>query len=168
MALLKCPECNSDVSEYANTCPNCGCPIDIIKSKQPISKIEGHLYSLINGEEKDVTYFVEKTLNKTWINDIIGFKRKMYDELNLHDMLDFIVAIEKCSGAPKEYNAEKASEYKKRREQIQASLPKCPTCHSTNIKKIGTGERVASVVGLGILSKKINKTWKCCNCGYTW
>ena len=46
--------------------------------------------------------------------------------------------------------------------------PKCPTCQSTNIRKIGTGERVASVVGFGIFSKKINKTWKCNNCGYTW
>lgn len=35
-------------------------------------------------------------------------------------------------------------------------------------EKLGTGERVASVVGFGIFSKKINKTWKCNNCGYTW
>lgn len=50
----------------------------------------------------------------------------------------------------------------------QSNQPKCPTCRSTNIRKIGTGERVASVVGFGIFSKKINKTWKCNNCGYTW
>jgi transposase-like protein len=46
--------------------------------------------------------------------------------------------------------------------------PKCPTCQSTNIKKIGSLERVSSVATLGILSKKINKTFKCNNCGYTW
>ena len=46
----------------------------------------------------------------------------------------------------------------------QSNQPKCPTCGSTNIRKIGTGERVASVVGFGIFSKKINKTWKCNNC----
>lgn len=167
MALLKCPECNSDVSEYANTCPNCGCPIDIIKSKQPISKIEGHLYSLINGEEKDVTYFVEKILDNSYKYDLFDFKCKIWKELDI-DMFDFINAVKECKGAPEEFNGEKKSEYFARVKQIQASLPKCPTCHSTNIKKIGTGERVASVVGLGILSKKINKTWKCCNCGYTW
>ena len=50
----------------------------------------------------------------------------------------------------------------------QVSKPKCPHCQSTNIRKIGTGERVVSVVGLGLLSKKINKTWKCNNCGHTW
>lgn len=50
----------------------------------------------------------------------------------------------------------------------QSNVPKCPTCNSTDIRKIGTGERVASVIGFGLLSKKINKTWKCNNCGHTW
>lgn len=46
--------------------------------------------------------------------------------------------------------------------------PKCPTCGSTNIKKIGGVERGASIWAFGIFSKKINKTFKCGNCGYTW
>ncbi len=46
--------------------------------------------------------------------------------------------------------------------------PKCPTCSSANIQKIGTGERVVSVATFGIFSKKINKSFKCKNCGYTW
>ena len=28
MALIKCPECGRQVSEYAENCPNCGCPMD--------------------------------------------------------------------------------------------------------------------------------------------
>lgn len=27
MALIKCPECRREVSDKANNCPNCGCPI---------------------------------------------------------------------------------------------------------------------------------------------
>lgn len=46
--------------------------------------------------------------------------------------------------------------------------PKCPTCQSTNIRKIGTIEGAVSILGLGLLSRKINKTWKCNNCGHTW
>ena len=46
--------------------------------------------------------------------------------------------------------------------------PKCPTCASTNVQKISTGERVTSVAMLGLFSKKINKSFKCKNCGYTW
>lgn len=45
---------------------------------------------------------------------------------------------------------------------------KCPTCQSTNVQKIGTGERVVSVATMGIFSKKINKSFKCKSCGYTW
>ena len=47
-------------------------------------------------------------------------------------------------------------------------VPKCPTCGSINIRKIGGVERGASIAAFGIFSKKINKTFKCCNCGYTW
>ncbi len=44
----------------------------------------------------------------------------------------------------------------------------CPTCHSTNIQKISTGERIASVGMFGMFSNKINKSYKCKSCGYTW
>ncbi|MDE6128732.1 MAG: hypothetical protein K2G16_06020 [Lachnospiraceae bacterium] len=50
----------------------------------------------------------------------------------------------------------------------QQNKPKCPTCSSTNVQKIGTGERAVSVAVLGIFSKKINKSFKCKNCGYAW
>ena len=46
--------------------------------------------------------------------------------------------------------------------------PKCPNCHSTNIKAITGTERAMSIMGLGIFSKKINKSFKCLNCKYTW
>lgn len=45
--------------------------------------------------------------------------------------------------------------------------PKCPTCQSTNIRKMGGVERGASIATFGIFSKKINKTFKCGNCGMT-
>lgn len=48
------------------------------------------------------------------------------------------------------------------------NMPKCPTCGSTNIRKMGGVERGASIWAFGIFSKKINKTFKCGNCGYTW
>lgn len=46
--------------------------------------------------------------------------------------------------------------------------PKCPTCGSTNIKSISALNRGVSVAVLGIFSKKINKSFECKNCGYTW
>lgn len=32
MALIKCPECGKEVSSFAKTCPNCGCPIEKMKT----------------------------------------------------------------------------------------------------------------------------------------
>lgn len=28
MAMIKCPECGKKISDKAEACPNCGCPID--------------------------------------------------------------------------------------------------------------------------------------------
>lgn len=50
----------------------------------------------------------------------------------------------------------------------QSRMPKCPTCQSTNIRKMSGLERGASISIFGVFSKKINKTFKCGNCGYTW
>ena len=50
----------------------------------------------------------------------------------------------------------------------QSYQPECPTCHSKNVKAISNAERGASILGLGIFSKKINKSFQCKHCGYTW
>lgn len=46
--------------------------------------------------------------------------------------------------------------------------PKCPTCQSTNISKIGTINRMVSTGLFGLASSKIGKTHKCNKCGTTW
>ncbi|MGN0408171.1 MAG: hypothetical protein ACI4EJ_07920 [Bacteroides sp.] len=46
--------------------------------------------------------------------------------------------------------------------------PKCPTCNSTNIKKISTTAKVAGAVTFGLLSKNATSQFKCNNCGYKW
>lgn len=50
----------------------------------------------------------------------------------------------------------------------EATRPRCPTCTSTDIRKIGTAERGVSAVTLGVLSNKVGKTFQCNHCGYTW
>ncbi|MGI5927648.1 MAG: hypothetical protein ACOX8A_10825 [Thermacetogeniaceae bacterium] len=52
--------------------------------------------------------------------------------------------------------------------KINRPIPKCPTCGSKEIVNISFTERAASVLFLGLFSKKINKTFKCSNCNYTW
>lgn len=50
----------------------------------------------------------------------------------------------------------------------QQSVPHCPNCNSTNIRPISGFNRGASIAMLGIFSKKINKSFECLNCKYTW
>ena len=72
-----------------------------------------------------------------------------------------------------EYNL-KMSQFKTQDEQQKRSsaekdnIPRCPNCHRSNIQKIGGMERAGSILMLGVFSNKINKSFKCKNCGYTW
>lgn len=50
----------------------------------------------------------------------------------------------------------------------QDNVPKCPTCGSTNIKKISTLNRAVSIGTLGLLSGKIGKNYECLNCKSKW
>lgn len=78
------------------------------------------------------------------------------DELKQKDIIEFNL---------------KMSQFKSQVSQTQQqedNTPKCPTCGSTNIEKIGGLERAGSVYMFGIFSKKINKSFKCCNCKFTW
>lgn len=60
------------------------------------------------------------------------------------------------------------AEHKNSDSSNNVNVLKCPTCGSTNIRRMSGIERGASIWAFGIFSKKINKTFKCGNCGYTW
>ena len=50
----------------------------------------------------------------------------------------------------------------------ESHIPTCPTCGSTNIRKISITSKAVGVALLGFASKTIGKTYKCKNCGYYW
>lgn len=47
-------------------------------------------------------------------------------------------------------------------------IPKCPTCSSTNLKKITTTSKVMNTAMFGIFGTKRHKIFHCNNCGYEW
>lgn len=51
---------------------------------------------------------------------------------------------------------------------VDINVPKCPTCQSTNIKKISGLSKAGSVAMWGIFSRKVHKQWHCNNCGSEW
>lgn len=48
------------------------------------------------------------------------------------------------------------------------SIPKCPTCGSTNIKKIGTMSKIVGASMFGLFSKAAMSQFRCGDCGYKW
>ena len=46
--------------------------------------------------------------------------------------------------------------------------PKCPTCNSTNLKKISTTSKVVNTAVFGLFGTKRFKQFHCNNCGYEW
>ena len=101
-------------------------------------------------------------------SDLIALKEISNDT----DFLEAMIELKKND--PIEYQL-KMSQFKASLKQQENSKkveddnkPKCPNCHSTNIKAITGTERVMSIMWLGIFSKKINKSFKCLNCKYTW
>ena len=40
MALITCSECGKEFSEHAECCPNCGCPVDVIREQIELANIK--------------------------------------------------------------------------------------------------------------------------------
>ena len=96
MALLKCPECSNDVSEYAKFCPKCGCTIEYIvdyhrKQKASMAKRGPKLWDSLSAkqrgfleefrihlEEAKIPYFYDAR------NVFIGFRPKKGEDLRLY------------------------------------------------------------------------------------
>ena len=91
-----------------------------------------------------------------------------------NDSKEFIDAmIELYKKNPIEYQL-KMAQFKVQETQIleaekqsqEQNVPKCPTCGSTNIKKISAGSRWLSTGLFGISSSKLGKSMECRHCGY--
>lgn len=48
------------------------------------------------------------------------------------------------------------------------NVPKCPTCQSTNIKKISSAKRSLHAFAFGVFNKTAQSQFECGNCGYKW
>lgn len=167
MAIILCSECKSKISSKANTCPNCGCPV-IIKESMKICKINGIEYDFTNFYNRII---IAKQNNGLWSDkDVILVTQEIRKLTGLAKTFQLCQIIAETEAVPNEYNGESMEELNAKQRAIQTSKPKCPMCGSTNISKISTLSRASSIVGFGILSKKIGKQWKCNNpkCKHMW
>jgi hypothetical protein len=96
-----------------------------------------------------------------------NFYQAMMD-LKDKDIIEFNLKLSQFENQINQKQATKNQSNCTQKNQQEHNIPKCPVCGSTNISPISTGERAMSVIGFGILSKKINKSFKCLDCKYTW
>lgn len=155
MALINCPECNKEISDKCTICIHCGFPISSNTIKQGT-------ICLINGSPFDLSFFLSQSKPDAFEKFIEITDCAVYEAKKITD------EIFSTGQIPKTISLETMKTVVSQPSTRQHFIPKCPTCQSTNIRKIDGVERGASIAMFGLFSKKINKTFKCNNCGYTW
>lgn len=141
-------------------CPHCGfMEVYFNPSKFPICECCGYEDPIIINHEdflkfnneitaKDPDASVYEACREKYVYSSEHFSKKAYN-----DMLKY-------------------AEEKKRRTQEEydriCHTPKCPTCGSTDLRKVSVGAKAVSVGLFGIFSQKVKKTWHCNSCGYEW
>lgn len=190
MALIKCPECNKEISDKAEVCIHCGYPIlksnnktghnfykiSITNLCENVPRAIAITDGILNINIKDVIKLVERP---TPNSIIFGLKYEdavlVKQEFNDHD-IEVVIEEDYESKTQTVINTDakgriSIQNYNSLRPSSNyTNQPKCPMCGSTDISKISTLNRSASIMGLGILSKKIGKQWQCNNpkCKHLW
>lgn len=193
MAKIICPDCDSEISQYSDACPTCGFPIKsfmennkLIDTKKtwicpkcahthwgvyspfpPRLKCEYCDSTLIETDEDphelfklSITISTEQEYNERIISIANKYGNHQFSKSSFEQRLKDIHS--------KNLEFDKQNEIEKQKQSKQQNVPKCPTCGSTNIKKISGTKKTASIIGFGILSNNIGKTFECLNCKYKW
>lgn len=148
-----CLNCGRELFDRDNKCDKCN-------SSNFMSDDECNaIIQEINSANKIKLKFLLKDETYKKIFDLIINKKQ--------DHYINIVSKEKIDNEATEDYFERINKHTINKPQ-QKCIPKCPTCGSTNVQRIGGIERAASIGMFGIFSRKINKSMKCCNCGYMW
>lgn len=85
------------------------------------------------------------------------------DKLKQEDIIEFNVKM-----AQFKQTAESIKQSTSQPQSSSTNTPKCPTCGSTNIKKISGTRRWIGVGLFGLASSDVGKSMQCNDCGYKW
>ncbi len=164
-----CPHCGNDLN-LSNT-------DDIMQYKNGVCKYCGFV-----GDFTDVGLnydeFISQLDNYATENDLdVAFEDSWRAQIKMFNIdqdprFDWNISLKSMKDKDKELSEERARARVKRNAEKQreaaANTLHCPTCGSTNIKKLDVVDRAVSVGFFGIFSNKINKSFKCKDCGCTW
>lgn len=144
-----CPKCKHNFSDAFDECAYCGSELKNGTIEIEDIQTEKQIYEMTDAEILDKYSDYKKR-----IEDQTG--RKMSDA-------EFLLGIREARRDSLNHQADKYTK------NIQESnVPKCPTCQSTDIKKLSGLSKAGSVVMWGIFSRKVHKQWHCNNCDSEW
>ena len=188
---LRCGEISSeDSNQTDNECGTCG-------YKLTLDEMTSEKYNLLSEQEKD-EYELKllKTIQNSPVFDERLYN--MYNKYGTADFYYYFRfdKYEQMTGkkAGRKMTPEESNDLKQRmqavygkgsklyeeavvqnsidaaraRKQENSNVPKCPTCQSTDIRKVSGTSKVISVAMFGLLSQKVRKQFHCNNCGYEW
>lgn len=142
MSLIMCTECKKDISEYAEMCPYCGCPVN--KIKEEIEKINNSLPDRVTCVVCGVARPISELRENNYKCKVCGADVRLTLNENLERDKGYQENISK--------------------QQTQHStIPQCPKCGSTAIESTQRGYSLLT----GFLGS--GKTMNYCkNCGHKW
>ena len=158
MSLIKCIECGKTFSEFAEACPECGCPIEKIKQVKEENK------NIAEQLPDTITCPVCRNVKpkQIWLQN--GLKCNVCD-YSLSESIDNWEERFK-NGELAEKEIEHHSTPDQQSQPAPSNLPTCPTCGSTNVQKISGLSRAAHGYMFGLFSKTAKSQFCCKNCGY--
>lgn len=150
--LINCPECNKEVSDKAEICPNCGFKINTLRQGVYCPKcLECGTKTNIETCPYCHTKFKDSVYGT--FEDVHNFA-KNHPELKQAPEFSPVTYSKRINYVPYEYPT--------------SNIPKCPICGSTDLSKVSSISKAGSVLMFGLLSQKVKKTWHCNNCKYEW
>lgn len=150
MKIYFCPVCGfrSPAYRYKSECPDCHCISTTMESKHDREFYFEEALRIYNNENA-----FNRVLNEQEIFINPYFNPNARDKA--WKEFDEKCGVNEPSIAPPIEN-------------LTQNVPTCPTCHSTNVKKISFAKGYLHWRAFGLFSKTARSQWECKNCGNKW
>lgn len=176
--LIKCPECGKEISDKAQSCPNCGCPASEFAGSEAIKERTAEVHGIKEflPDGRCVIYCTtcgkETKLPSCFIKKVNDYSMELIVDIkcvncNKADKGGTIVYLRDMKTNRKVHLSAPETSGNTKIRYIDDEIPKCPMCRSYNIHKISGASKVASGLAFGVFAgKKIMSQYKCGACGH--
>ena len=161
MSLIKCPECGKEISNQAESCPNCGYPLKNIKSNNSICKINQQLCNL----NKALQLCLDSKYKESFIEISNQTKLSPKNCLNILEQIKIMDCVPEDYEA-KEYTKDEEKQAgviilsMKDKKPTNNTVVSCPKCGCTEFVPL---RRKFSLL-TGFATNKVDMV--CKNCGW--